>query len=49
MRKQGYEATMTSEPHVNRIERNPDWLYRLGRFNRSGCMQTDALLKWLTP
>ncbi len=49
MRKQGYEATMTSEPHINRIERNPDCLYRLGRFNRSGCMQTDALLKWLTP
>lgn len=49
MRKQGYEVTMTSEPHVNRIERNPDCLYRLGRFNRSGCMQTDALLKWLTP
>lgn len=47
LRQQGIEATMTSEPHTNRISADPACLYRMGRFNRSGLMDTKTLLDWL--
>ena len=47
LRNQGYVATMTSEPHVNRLSRDPDCLYRMGRFNRSGLADTQTVLGWL--
>lgn len=43
----GYLATMTSEEHVNLIAPDPESLYRLGRFNRSGLMSTEQLMDWL--
>lgn len=48
LRGQGYEATMTSEPHVNRLSRDPNCLYRMGRFNRSGLVDTETVIGWLT-
>lgn len=44
LRSHGYEATMTSEPHTNRITADPACLYRMGRFNRSGLIDTDTLM-----
>ena len=31
LQQQGYLATMTSEPHVNVLSRDPQCLFRLGR------------------
>lgn len=45
--QQGIEATMTSELHTNRISADPACLYRMGRFNRSGLLETKALIDWL--
>lgn len=47
LREQGYVATMTSEPHVNLLSRDTDCLYRMGRFNRSGLVDTQTVLGWL--
>lgn len=47
LQQQGYAATMTSEPHVNLITRDDACLYRLGRLNRSGLIDTETLLAWL--
>lgn len=47
LQQQGYVATMTSEPHGNRITREPACLYRLGRLNRSGCMDTETVMAWV--
>lgn len=47
LRNQGYEATMTSEPHVNQLSADPNCLYRMGRFNRSGLIDTETVIGWL--
>lgn len=47
LQQQGYLATMTSEPHVNVLSRDPQCLFRLGRFNRSGLIDTQEVLQWL--
>lgn len=49
LQQYGYAATMTSEPHLNLISRDAACLYRLGRFNRSGLVDTQTLLAWLQP
>ena len=36
----GYQITITSEPHVNRLTRDSDCLYLMGRLLRSGCIST---------
>ena len=47
LQQQGYLATMTSEPHINMLSRDPQCLFRLGRFNRSGLIDTQEVLEWL--
>lgn len=43
----GFSVTMTSEPHINTLTRDPDCLLRLGRLNRSGLIQTEAMIRAL--
>ena len=47
LQRQGYVATMTSEPHLNLITHDAACLYRLGRLNRSGLISTETLMAWL--
>lgn len=39
LKERGYKMTLVCEEKVNKITRNPDNLYKLGRYNRSGCGQ----------
>ena len=43
----GFEAALSCEERVNRVTRDPDTLYHLGRFNRSGLVTTDSFLRKL--
>ncbi len=47
LRDMGFEAALSCEERVNRITRDPDTLYHLGRFNRSGLVTTDSFLRKL--
>lgn len=47
LQQQGCLVTMTSEPHINVLSKDPQCLFRLGRFNRSGLISTQEMLQWL--
>lgn len=44
LKKMGFQAALTCEERVNRLTRDPDALFHLGRFNRSGLLTTDTFL-----
>ena len=47
LKQQGMLATLTSEEHVNRLTRDAECLYLMGRLNRSGFLTTEEVLHWM--
>ncbi len=47
LKRQGMLATLTSEEHVNRLTRDAECLFLMGRLNRSGFLTTEEVLRWM--
>ena len=46
LKELGFKGALTCEEIVNEVDfENTDWLFRIGRFNRSGNTTTDAFFK----
>ena len=48
IRENGFLMTLTCRERANLITRDPDCLYGIGRFNRSGLTTTETFMRRIT-